>query len=317
MRIRQLLNWIVISYIMSAFIAIADQSIDAIQLYDTEYQPGIGLPVGEITLVNGQVVIVHLKEELGYSGISGMNVYRGDLILTAQSANVVILLKDGSQIAQGAGTRIQLNQVVHNPRKRTRSIFLKMSSGKARFSVNKLKSYQNRQFRIKTMSALIGVRGSDFVVQVAPDQTQVAAFEDTELSLVGLELPEMPPVILRAFEQSSIGLGESPTSPIPLSIEEMDGLKYEFQLNKQAMTQKQAKEQEASTEKKQIIRISDTDKKTSTRQLSVDAESLQAPLMEFGNEIKRFENERLEANTYISQQKHEIATELPDFPVFP
>jgi len=317
MRIRQLLNWIVISYIMTAFIAIADQSIDAIQLYDTEYQPGIGLPVGEISLVNGEVVIVHLKEELGYSGISGMNVYRGDLILTAQSANVVILLKDGSQIVQGPGSRIQLNQVVYDPGKRTRSTFLKMSSGKARFSVNKLKSYQNRQFRIKTMSALIGVRGSDFVVQVAPDQTQVAAFEDTELSLVGLELPEMPPVILRAFEQSSIGLGESPTSPIPLSIEEMDGLKYEFQLDKQAMTQKQAKEQEASTEKKQIIRISDTDKKTSTRQLSVDAESLQAPLMEFGNEIKRFENERLEANTYISQQKHEIATELPDFPVFP
>ena len=307
-----------IGYIMSAFIVLADETIDSIAIYENEYQPGVGLFVGKVSGVSGKVIIVHLNETSGYHVFQDMKVYRGDTILTGKTANVVIRLNDGSQISQGAASRIQLNQIVYNPKKRTRNAFIHMSSGKARFSVQKLKSYKNRRFRVKTVSALIGVRGSDFVIQVKPDLTEVAAFEDTELALIGLEMPDLPPVILHSFEKSSIILGESPTSPIPLSIEEMDGLKNEFLLDMQARTKSDTKESESSSEKKQTIRISQSDaKNASVQQLNVDADALQPPLSGFSDLVKGFVNKKQDDITYVSEQKHEIATELPEFPEFP
>ena len=304
--------------IMSAFIAFADESIDSIAIYDHDYQPGVGLFVGKVSDVSGKAVIIHLNETTGYHVLQDMKIYRGDMIFTGRTTKVDILLNDGSQISQGAESKIQFNQLVYSPKKRTRNAFINMTSGKARFSVQKLNNFNNRRFRVKTASALIGVRGSDFVIQVKSDLTEVAAFEDTELSLVGLDMPDLPPVILHPFEKSRIFSGESPTSPIPLSIEEMDGLKSEFLLEKQAMTQTETQEKASGSQKTQTIRISQTDaKNVSVQQLTVDADALQPPLTEFSNDINRFENEVNDNTKNITEQKHEIATELPAFPVFP
>jgi len=303
---------------MSAFLVLAEESIDSIAIYDTDYQPGVGRFVGKVANVSGKVIIVHLNEKSGYHVLQNMNVYRGDTIFTGYSATVLIQLNDGSQISLGSESRIQLNQMVYTPKNRTRNAFIHMPSGKARFSVQKLKSYKNRRFRVKTVSALIGVRGSDFVIQVKPDQTEVAAFENTTLSLIGLDMPDLPPVILNSFEKSSIFSGQSPTSPMSLSIEEMDGLRNEFLLDRQAMPQTEIQKKESESEKKQSIRISHSDaKKTSSKQLAVDANALNPPLAGFSDVINNFVETKQNDITYVSEQKHEIATELPEFPEFP
>jgi len=303
---------------MSAVFVLADESIDSIAIYETDYQPGIGRFVGKVARVSGKVIIVHLNETSGYHVFQDMQVYRGDTIMTGYSADVLIHLNDGSQISQGSESRIQYNQIVYTPKNRTRNTFIHMSSGRARFSVKKLQSYKNRRFRVKTASALIGVRGSDFMIQVKPDLTEVAAFENTTLSLIGLDMPDLPPVILNAFEKSSIFSGKSPTSPISLSIEEMDGLKNEFRLDRQAMPQTETDEKEAASEKKQIIRISQSDaKKVSVQQMIVDADALKPPLANFSDVINNFVEQKQDDITYVSEQKHEIATELPEFPEFP
>lgn len=303
---------------MGSFMVLADESIDSIAINDNDYQPGIGRFVGKVTRVSGKVIIVHLNETSGYQAFQNMNVYRGDTIFTGINANVIICLNDGSQISQGAVAQIQLNQIVYTPKNRRRDAFIHMSSGKARFSVQKLKNYKNSRFRIKTVSALIGVRGSDFVIQVKPELTEVAAFENTELALIGLDMPDLSPVILHPFEKSDILLGKPPTSPSPLSIEEMDGLKNEFMLDRQAMKGPETKENAPELKKKNPIRISQTvSKNTSAQQLAVNPSALKPPLNDFSNNFKQFENETLDNNTHILEQKHEIATELPAFPVFP
>jgi len=321
MILKQILRFAIIGFMMSAFMVLADDNIDSIKIYENEYQPGMGLSVGKVVDVSGKVVIMHLDETSGYNVMKNMSVYRGDTLITGSDSKVVIRLNDDSQISQGEISRIQLNQVVYSPKQQSRNAFIHMSSGSARFSVQKLKSYKNRRFRVKTATALIGVRGSDFVIQVKQDLTEVAAFEDTELALIGLDIPDIPPVILHSYEKSKIASGESPTSPIPLSIEEMDGLKNEFLLDKQAMTQTQTQTEtkEKEPEKKHSIRVSkrDTQKLSSKKQLTVNSDKLQPPLTVFSNEIQRFENEILDNKESVLQQRHEIATELPEFPAFP
>jgi gas vesicle protein len=318
MMIKQFIGLVIMACIISNCIVWADETISSIEIYDNDYQPGVGLFIGKVARVSGTVVIVHLNETSGYHVLQDMNVYRGDAILTGRSASVVIRLNDGSQISQGASSRIQLNQMMYSPKKHTRNAFIHMTSGKARFSVQKLKSYKNKRFRVKTVSALIGVRGSDFMIEVQPELTQVAAFENTELALIGLDMPDLPPVILHSNEKSRIALGESPSSPVPLPIEEMDGLKNEFMLDRKAMTQTETKVQESKSEKKQTIRISKADaKKTLAKQMNVTSDALQPTLSEFSNDIQDFQDDTNHNIINIIEQKHEIATELPAFPVLP
>jgi hypothetical protein len=317
MIIKQFLRFAIIFFMISPFMVFADENIDSITIYEYEYQPGVGLFVGKVFDVSGKVVIIHLDETSGYHVTKDMKVYRGDTIVTGSGSKVVIGLNDGSQISQGEISKIQLNQLVYAPKRKTRNSFIRMSSGNARFSVQKLKSFKNRRFRVKTATALIGVRGSDFMIQVKQDLTEVAAFEDTELDLIGLDTPDLPPVRLRSYEKSSIAAGESPSSPISLSIEEMDGLKNEFLLNKQAINQTETKEKES--EKKHTIRVSQTDTKkmSSNKELNIHSNALQPPLTFFSNEFKQFEDENWENKESVLQQRNEIATELPEFPQFP
>ncbi|KPA14026.1 secreted protein containing FecR protein domain protein [Candidatus Magnetomorum sp. HK-1] len=323
--------WAVVSFFIMTFFAHAATSFDINTIdINEEYQPGVGLPLGNISLVQGEAVIVHLNETSGYKVIADMDIYRGDTVVTGDSARVNILLNDQSEVSVSQKSNLQLNQAVFHPKKKKRSTFINMSAGKARFSVRKLKSFSESRFRVKTVTALIGVRGSDFVIITQSDLTEISAFENTELALTGLEMPDLPPVILHSFEKSSIALGEMPMTPVPLSIEEMDALKDELMMEKpiQASVEKDtlseksksasSKQSNQNTEKKQAIRIADKSKMNASKNsLVLDSEALQPPMLEFSDDATAFENKSKDASTYISEQKHEIATELPEFPEIP
>jgi len=315
--------WAVFICLISVIAVLAETSLDIhnINIID-DYQPGVGLPVGNISMVNGEAVIVHRNETTGYPVKQGLDVYRGDTILTGRSGTVIIALLDQSQLSIAADSNIQVNHVEFQPKKRKRNAFVKMSAGKTRFSVRKLKSFSESRFRVKTTTALIGVRGSDFMVHTQSDNTEISAFENTELALTGLAMPDMPPVILHSLERSSVLSGQVPMTPIPLSIEEMDAMKNELILEKQIISkrssEKASQKSTASSKQQKSIRISEKAEKGGASQVSgVDSDALQPPIMVFTDDASRFENERMDANTYISEQQHEIATELPDFPINP
>jgi hypothetical protein len=321
--IKQSFQWAIIIYLLGAMAAFAETSLNIHSIDIVEdYQAGIGLPVGKIVMATGNAVIVHLNEISGYKATQDLSVYRGDTILTDRLGKVIIALLDQSQLSVGANSNLQLNKIVFQPRRLKRNSFIKMSAGKARFSVQKLKSFSEKRFRVKTTTALIGVRGSDFMIIAQTDTTEISAFENTELALTGLEMPDMPPVILNSFEKSSVLSGQMPLSPMPMSIEEIDSLKNELIIEKQ-ITSKGAsgtntQQSETSKDQKQTIRISEhTEKAVPIQALAVDSEDLQPPMMVFTDDASRFEQERMDADQYISEQQHEIATELPDFPINP
>jgi len=323
--IKKSFQWALFSIFIVSMLAHATTSFDINTMeINEEYEPGIGLPLASITTVQGDAVIVHLDETIGYKALEGLSIYRGDTIITKSSSIVNIRLNDQSDISVGFESTFQLNRAVFHPKKKKRSTFINMSSGRARFSVRKLKSFPERRFRVKTATALIGVRGSDFVIVAKESMTEVAAFENTELELTGLEMPDLPPVILRAFEKSSIVIGGTPMIPAPLSIEEINSLKNELVIEKKAQTlaDKNISSESASSsktkDKKQTIRIDKkSTKEASTKSLVLDSESIKPPTQNFYEYAKQFEDNSKDANTYITEQKHEIATELPEFPEYP
>ena len=187
------------------------------------FKPGMGHPVGNILLVQGQVVIMHADMSRGYWARRSTPLFKGDAILTQERGRVSLRLRDESILNLGSRSRLVLSESVYDKKKKSRFSFIKMGIGKARFLVKKLVDLKRSNFKVKTPTAVLGVRGSDFIIEVEPGRTDVTALGDTRLEVVSLAAPEAPPTEVDDFEKTTIEEGELPTEPedaTPEKIEE-------------------------------------------------------------------------------------------------
>ena len=193
------------------------------------YQPGFGTNVGKTELVQGKAVIIHEDKARGYWAQKGLLLYKGDTIITEEKGRVQISLNDQSIITLASRTKLILTRSVYNPTQKNRSTFLGMDIGKARFLVEKLASFQQSEFKVKTKTAVAGVRGSDFIIEATDTTTQVTTGADTILDIISLAYLEKPPVTLNFYERTTVQEGELPTEVIAVSPEEVeDMIKKDF-----------------------------------------------------------------------------------------
>ena len=180
------------------------------------FSPGRGRPVGVVQQVQGNVVVMHENSLKGYRTERGTSLYKGDTVMTLENARIRFRLNDGSILSLASETKLKLTESVYEKKKKQRSSFLQLALGKARFFVVKVLSFKRSDFKVKTPTAVCGVRGSDFILEATPAETIVTALVDTELEIQGLAFLEEPAVILRDFESSRIGKGERPSTPMRL-----------------------------------------------------------------------------------------------------
>lgn len=199
--------------------------------------PGIGISgdlsggkpcIGRIALVSGHVVIVHADSKQEYPALKGVSLYKGDTLTTSSKSRISIRLNDESIIIMGPDTKLTLSRSIYDPDKRIRATFLKMTIGKARFWVKKLIDYKHSDFRIKTPTAVAGVRGSDFTVFITDTDTLITAFENTVLEIASVKFPDAEPFMLRAFEQTCVRQGEGPSPVLRVPASRIEKIKREF-----------------------------------------------------------------------------------------
>ena len=225
------------------------------------FEPGLGHPIGRVVLVQGEVVLIHEKKLRGYYAEKDLPLFKGDMIITLKKGRIRFKLNDDSVLTLASKTKLTLSKSVYDGKKKTRSSFLKMAFGKARFFVKKLVAFRRSEFKVKTPTAVMGVRGSDFITRVwktdemtvkapgiqvadASDKaflhlaqrapgvspgpqgyiTEVTALQNTRLEVVSLAAPEIPPTVLKDFEQSTIKVGERPTPPLIQTPQAIDRL---------------------------------------------------------------------------------------------
>ena len=234
MRISGKLNYIfcAIIILLSAGNAFCSEAMlpDGLIIEDT-FKPGYGSPVGKVRLVQGNVVIMHADILIGYQAKKDLPLYQGDIIVTNKKARIRFSLNDGSVLTLASETKLIINQSIYDPEKKSRFSFLKMSLGKARFWVTKLVDYKRSAFKVKTPTAVVGIRGSDFIIKATAVLTEVTAFEDTQLSIVSLVAPEVEPALLEDFERIMIEEGALPSEVEKVFPEEIEQLKKDFPLD--------------------------------------------------------------------------------------
>jgi len=206
----------ILIYCLSAMPATAGDLLPADLVIEDTYQRGLGRPVGKFLLVRGTVVVIHRGESVGYRARQGLPVYKLDTLVSKERSRCLVEMNDRSRLSLTARTRITINRSVHNSARRERSSFFSMALGKARFWVTKLIEARRSEFRVKTATAVVGVRGSDFVVVADPATTVVTTLADTEIEVLGITRPEAP-VILTDFQQTTVDLDALPSAVMDIS----------------------------------------------------------------------------------------------------
>lgn len=196
---------------------------------EKDFQPGNGLSVGLVQVVEGRVVIMHADMLRGYLAKKDLPLFQGDIVVTPKDGRARLAMNDGSILSMAPDTRMVINQSVYHKKKKRRFSFFKLL-GKARFLVKKIVNLRQSDVKIKTQTAVVGVRGSDFVIEGTPATTVVTAFdlEGAQLETVSLAEPEAKPTILSSNQRSEVRQGAPPTKPVFVPSPEREEMKKGF-----------------------------------------------------------------------------------------
>lgn len=199
-------------------------------MIEETYSPGFGSPVGSVQRLEEKGVVLHAQMPDGYLLAKDLPVFQKDTVFTLSKTRLQLKLIDNSVIVLGPSTELVIDESVFTLDPKNRSTFLGMALGKGRFVVEKFVDAKRSDFVVKTQTAVVGVRGSDFVVRAAADVTQATAFEDTVLAVFSLAAPDAEPVLVRAFERVYVKKGALPLAVEKVSPDEIEQMKREFPL---------------------------------------------------------------------------------------
>ncbi|MFH1984892.1 MAG: FecR domain-containing protein [Pseudomonadota bacterium] len=127
-----------------------------------------GKPVGIIHGQSGSVVVDHARGAGAYRAAKGDALYAGDVIYTLADGRCRLRFVTDDVITMGIDGRISIDQVLDerkNSRKRSRFSMLR---GKAVFYVMRLLRYRQVEAEVATPTAVCGVRGTKFGVEIIP-----------------------------------------------------------------------------------------------------------------------------------------------------
>jgi hypothetical protein len=154
---------------------------------------GVGLasadsePVGKAESLKGGVAV----ERESYAGPASVNdpVYLRDNWQTQENSGAELVFVDDSRIQMGPRASLEITEYLYQPQEKTREGLISMMSGKVRFVVQDLQDYKQKRMRVQTQTAVVGTRGTDFVVWiVSPEITRVLGISN-DIDFCNVRIP--------------------------------------------------------------------------------------------------------------------------------
>jgi hypothetical protein len=154
--------------------------------------------VGSVTQVEGRVDVLR-GGKLPAIGVKlNDEVQVGDVIRTKSQARAQITFIDKSTLTISPESRVGIEAYMFNSSQNKRNAVVQLFQGLAHVAVSKIFKAAEPDFVVKTQTAIMGVRGTDFGVRIYPSSSDVLNFEG--LLQVGNILPQVSQRFLRAFK---------------------------------------------------------------------------------------------------------------------
>jgi len=128
--------------------------------------PSAGKPAGVIQSVVGHVVVAREGLRQAYYSGAGDRLYEKDTLFTLKGSRCRFRLNGDDVVTMGEGTKIAISGFSVDKARGKKSSAFKMSNGKAMFYALKLFRYKGAAMTVETPTAVVGVRGTKWGVEI-------------------------------------------------------------------------------------------------------------------------------------------------------
>jgi hypothetical protein len=162
--------------------------------------------VGRLTQVEGKVDILRGGQLPAIPVKVNDGVQTGDVLRTKSMSKAQITFIDNSTLTISPESRVGIEAYMFDSTQNKRNAVVQLFQGLAQVAVSKIFKATEPDFVVKTQTAIMGVRGTDFGVRIYPNSSDVLNFEG--LLQVGNILPDVSQLFRRAFKVAySFGSG--------------------------------------------------------------------------------------------------------------
>ena len=183
-------------------------------------------PIGKVILLKGDCHVIR-EGETPQKAKLDMDVFLKDKFVTKEDSTLRIALKDGSALSLGPNAELSMDAFSFDPEQKKRNAGLKVLSGKLRAVVNDLHDYKERDFNVNTPTAIVGVRGTIFIVWVkAPKITEVFSIDKTVF--VANVVDPTKGVLLKQMQGTQVTDTKPPAPPKSISETELKNIQKDI-----------------------------------------------------------------------------------------
>ncbi len=183
----------------SAAPGLIPDEIKSMQIEDYFVGSG-GNSVGSIQNATGHVVVVHKDAKSAYFAATGDAVYQQDVFYTLKDSRCRIKFSTEDIITMAENSKVIADEIVDDQISKKKSSVISMLKGKAMFYVVRLFKYKTVSASVKTPTAVMGVRGTKFGVEVRKVGEKVADLSDKSFIYLAQNEPGNFETVVYGFE---------------------------------------------------------------------------------------------------------------------
>lgn len=130
--------------------------------------------IGNIMALRGAAEVE--RTQGGVAAKNGMELLEGDKIVTKEKSRVQVMLKDETIVTIGSNSSFSFDEYSFDGTKDSK-VLMHANRGFFRSVTGKLSKIAPERFKVKTASATIGIRGTDFSGNVLPNQEIIKCYK--------------------------------------------------------------------------------------------------------------------------------------------
>ncbi len=144
--------------------------------------------VGIIHAIRGAVVVIHKATGEAYFGMEGDYIHENDVLETLAKSRCRIRLFNEDVISMAPDSNLAVDEVAFSRKEKVKRSFFSMLKGKVMFYSLRLFSFRKASARLKTPTAVVGVRGTKFGVYVYWEDEEKQAKGPIQVADIGNDM---------------------------------------------------------------------------------------------------------------------------------
>ncbi|WP_020585479.1 FecR family protein [Desulfobacter curvatus] len=112
---------------------------------------------GDVLIKRGETIVATAE---------GDPIFKSDVLITKADGSAGIIFTDGTTIAVGRNTECNIKDYIFEPEANTYAFELYLKKGKAIYNSGRIGKLAPDKFSLETPNAIVGTRGTHFIIQV-------------------------------------------------------------------------------------------------------------------------------------------------------